>query len=302
MGSTVAFLCGVFGLDEITLVNRTEKKAVGEALDISNAIAQPSSVSIRGTSDFAKIKGSDVVVIAASSRVHMQSRSEIMFEQAVMVTNIAKEIVQHCPAAKVVVVTNPVDVLTYLIQKQTNFEPQRVIGVASGLDSARFRYLLSEEFSTNQSEITGAMVLGEHDDSMVPIFSHAKFRARPVLELLDEQKKLEITLKVRNYWKFLRDYKGSSVFGIAKHTFDVVKCIISAQRLFVPASTLLLGQYGLDDVCVGVPLEIGKNGVEKIHQIQINKDEFEALHNSAGVVKNNIERLFKFLRANNLAN
>lgn len=297
MGSAVAFLCASFGLDDITLVNRTEKKAVGEALDITNAIPPSSAISIKGTSDYSKIKDSKVIVVTASTMVHMQSRSEIMYEQAIMIRGMAKEIAKYAPDSKVLVVTNPVDVMTYVLQKDSNLPPTSVIGVASSLDSARFRYLLAEEFGADQSQITDAFVLGEHDDSMVPIFSHAKFVGKPVTEILDEQKKARIASMTRNYWKYLRDYKGHSVFGIARNTFDVVKCIIKNDTLAVPASTLLSGQYGLSDVCVGVPLCINKNGVAQINQIKISKDEENSLHKSASVVRSNINKVLEFLQA-----
>lgn len=121
-------------------------------------------------------------------------------------------------------VTNPVDVLTYVITHECNLE--NVLGVASSLDSSRFRYLLAKELCSNQSAIKDAMVIGEHSDSMVPIFSQAKFDKTPIDELLDEKQKSKITTDVRNYWKYLRDYKGSSVFGIAKNTFDMTRAII----------------------------------------------------------------------------
>ncbi|MEM4378667.1 MAG: lactate dehydrogenase [Candidatus Nitrosotenuis sp.] len=297
VGSTVAFLCATFGLDDIILVNRTEKKAVGEALDITNALPQSSAISVKGTGDYSKIKNSEVIVITASSRAHMQSRSEIMYDQALMIKEIAKEIAKHAPDSKVLMVTNPVDVMTYLLQKETGLPTTSVIGVASSLDSARFRYLLSQEFGANQSQITDALVLGEHDDSMVPIFSYAKFNNKSITEILDEQKKARITSEVRNYWKYLRDYKGHSVFGIAKNTFDIVKCIIKNDTLVVPASTSLSGQYGLFDVCIGVPLSINRDGVTQINQIKITQDEENSLHKSASVVRDNINKVLEFLQS-----
>ncbi|MFN3655248.1 MAG: malate dehydrogenase [Candidatus Nitrosotenuis sp.] len=297
VGSTVAFLCASFGLDDIMLVNRTEKKAVGEALDITNAIPSSSTISVKGTGDYSKIKGSQVIVITASSRVHIQSRSEIMYDQALMIREMAKEIAMHAPDSKVLMVTNPVDVMTYLLQKEAGLPPTSVMGVASSLDSARFRYLLSLEFGADQSQITDALVLGEHDDSMVPVFSHAKFNGKSVTEILDEQKKARITSEVRHYWKYLRDYKGHSVFGIAKNTFDIIKCIIKNDTLAVPASTLLSGQYGLSDVCVGVPLLINKKGVAQISQIKITHDEENSLHKSAAVVRNNTNKVLEFLQS-----
>jgi malate dehydrogenase len=298
VGSAVAFLCGSVGLDNIVLVNRSEKKAIGEALDISNTIPASSPISISGTADYSKIKGSDVVVIAASLRTHMQSRSEIMLDQAILIRKIGKEIATHAPDAKILLITNPVDVLTYVIQKENKLVSKNVLGIAASLDSSRFRYQLSKEFGTNQSKIADAIVMGEHDDSMVPIFSCAKFDGKRVSELLSMEQKSRITDEVRNYWKYLRDYKGHSVFGIAKNTFDLVKCIIKNETANIPASVLLGGQYGLSDVCVGVPLTVDKNGVKQISQIEITNDEKNSLTKSANRVKSNISKVMEFLKAN----
>ena len=296
VGSVVGFLCGSFSLDDIVLINRDEKKAVGEALDITNAIPMSSSISITGTSDYSKIKNSKVVVITASSGVHLQSRSEIMYDQAKMIQKIASNIAKYAPASKILVITNPVDVLTYVMQKEASFSSNNVIGIASSLDSSRFRYFLAQEFGTDQSKIQDAIVIGEHDDTMVPIFSRAKYNGTSVTDLLDDTQISKITLAVRNYWKYLRDYKGHSVFGIAKNTFDIIKSIVKDETLNVPASVLLNGQYGLSDVCIGVPLTINKNGVAKIHQIEIVQNEKVSLSKSSDAVKNNITKTLEYLK------
>ena len=296
VGSAIGFLCGSLSLDDIVLINRDEKKAIGEALDITNTIPTSSSISVTGTNDYSKIKDSEVIVITASSGVHLQSRSEIMYDQAKMIQKIASNIAKYAPDSKILMITNPVDVLTYVIQKEVSFSSKNVIGVASSLDSSRFRYLLAQELGANQSKIQDAIVMGEHDDTMVPIFSQAKYNEKPVTDFLDDVQISKITLAVRNYWKYLRDYKGYSVFGIAKNTFDIIKSILKDETLNVPASVLLDGQYGLRDVCIGVPLTINKNGVVKIHQIEITQNEKESLSKSADAVKNNITKVLQFLK------
>lgn len=298
VGCAIAFLCGSLALDDIILVNRSEKKAIGAALDISNTIPATSPISINGTSDYSKIRDSEIVVITASTGIHLQTRAELMYDHATMIREISQNIAKYAPEAKILMITNPVDVLTYVIQKDGNFPSKHVIGVASSLDSGRFRYLLSREFGTNQSRITDAIVLGEHDYTMVPIFSHAKFNGKPVDEILDEQKKSKITNEVRNYWKYFREYQTHSVFGIAKNTFDIIKCMVKNETLNVPASILLDGQYGISNVCIGVPLEINKNGVAKIHQIKITEHENISLHKSAEAVRNNMGKVLEFLKAN----
>lgn len=296
VGSAIAFLCGSNGLDDIVLVNRDEKKAIGEALDISNAVPAGSAISITGTGNYSQIANSDVVIVTASIGTHQATRSDIMLDQSILIRDIARKIQSFAPMAKVLMVTNPVDVMTYLVQKEGKLGSKNVIGVASGLDSARFRYCLSRHFGTSQAQIYDALVLGEHDDSMVPIFSNAKFDNTPVNNLLNEKQRSQIIHDVRNYWKSLRDYKGSSVFGIAKNTYDITYSIIQNKSLDVCASVLLDGQYGLEDVCVGVPVTIIKDGITQIHQITISDEEKQQLHKSADMIQNNIARVQEFLK------
>lgn len=297
VGSAIAFLCGSSGLDDILLVNRDEKKAIGEALDITNAMPGNSEISISGTSDYTKIKNSSVIVIAASVKSHINTRSDIMLDQAKMIADMSHKISEFAPSAKVLVVTNPVDVMTYLVQKRGNLASKNVLGVASSLDSSRFRYLLAKEFGTDQSHIRDALVMGEHDDSMVPIFSCAKLDNTPVDKLLDDGKKMQITASVRSYWKLLRDYKGSSVYGIAKNTFDVIEAITRDASMHTCASVLLDGEYGFSDVCMGVPVTITKDGIVQIHQIQITDKEAAQLRASVDMIKNNISQVNEFLKS-----
>jgi len=170
VGSAIAFLCVSNSLDDVLLVNRTKDKAIGKALDISNAISENSNVSIHGTNDFSKISGSDIVVITASTGIYLKSRTELMDAQVKMIKEVANQIKKHCPFAIVLIVSNPLDVLTFVFQKETQLSRNKVIGIASSLDSSRFRYILSEKFNIKQSQITDALVIGEHGDSMVPYF------------------------------------------------------------------------------------------------------------------------------------
>ena len=287
VGSAIAFLAASTSLDDIHLVNRHKDKALGQAIDISNAITTDSEISVVGT-DYSEIKNSEVIVIAASSGTYMTSRTEMISEQIKMIRDIAKKIAMYAPDSKILMITNPVDVLTYVFQKEINLPRERIMGIGSSLDSTRFRYLLAKEFDTTQSKIKNALVLGEHGDSMVPIFSNAKFNERPVLELLDSCRVHKITNDLKDYWKTLRKLKGPSSFGIAKNTIDVINAIIKNQELSIPASVLLDGEYGLSDVCMGVPVRINKDGLINIEEIDLEKSEQFLLSNSADTIRKHI--------------
>ena len=167
----------------------------------------------------------------------------------------------------------------------SSWPQNQIMGIASSLDSSRFRSLLAKEFGVPQSEILDAMVLGAHDDTMVPIFSHAKNKGTPILNLLNESQVKKITHDLLDYWKVLRNLKDPSLFGIAKNTYDVISSIIKNNKISIPASVLLNGQYGLSDVCLGVPITVNQKGVNEILEIDLNENEIKSLHNSASTVK-----------------
>ena len=289
VGASIAFLCISNSLDDVQLVNRTKSKAIGEALDISNAIPENSTVSIHGTDDFSKISGSDIVVITASTGIYLKNRTEMMDAQVKMIKEIANQIKKYCPLAIILVVSNPLDVLTFVFQKETQLSRNKIIGIASSLDSSRFRYLLSEKFKIKQFQITNALVMGEHGDSMVPVFSRVKINEKNALEIINEVEMKVISTEIQNYWKSLRLFKSRSQFGIAKNTFDVIRSIIKNDELVISASIVLNGEYGEKNVSMGIPVKINKNGVKEIIEIKLNESESKLLKISAQTIRDYIK-------------
>lgn len=289
VGSSIAFLCASNSLDDIVLLDRPKSKALGEALDISNAIPETSDVTIRGTDDYSEIGGANIIVITASTGVYSKNRHELIGAQVKMIKEIGKKIKNISPPPIVLIISNPVDVLTYFFQRETNFSRNSVLGIASSLDSKRFRYLLSKKAGVKNSQISGACVLGEHGDSMVPIFSKTKIDGKNVLEIIDSQQKEEITREIRGYWKLLRDFKNRSQFGIAKNTFDVIESITNNRTMSIPASVLLEGEFGEKDVCMGVPVRITSKGIAEIQPMDLDESEQELFKKSAQTIRNNIK-------------
>lgn len=291
VGSSIAFLSAANALDDIVLLNRTKSKALGEALDISNAIPKNSDITVKGTDDYSKISNSKIIVITASTGVYLKNRNEMIGAQVKMIREIARTIKKTCKSPIVLIISNPVDVLTYFFIKETGFSKDRVIGIASELDSSRFRYLLSKKLGVNQSQISNAFVLGEHGDSMVPIFSNTKIDGKNVQNFLTPSQKLEIIEEIRDYWKLLRNFKSRSQFGISKSTFDVIHSILNNQSLVSPTSVLLDGEYNQKNVCMGVLTSIDSKGISKIHQPDLDEAERNSLHLSAQTIRNNIESI-----------
>ena len=285
VGSTIGFLCVSNALDDVLLINRSKDKAIGESLDVANAIPSSSKFSIRGTNDYAELSGSDIVVIAASTVSYKKSRIENKKPQIEMVKEIAKKIKEYCPSSIVLMISNPVDVLTYFFQKESEFSRFKVIGIASSLDSSRFRYFISEKLSVPQSSISNAMVLGEHGDTMVPVFSNVTVDGTSLTSMINNVEKKYITYDLQNYWKTLRNYKSRSQFGIAKNTYDVINTIIHAKELCIPASVVLEGEYGEDNVAMGVPGKISQNGIFEIQKIELDDYESKQFRESSNTIK-----------------
>jgi malate dehydrogenase len=287
VGSATAFLTASNSIDDIQLVNRHKEKALGQAMDISNAIPADSQITVTAA-DYSEIKNSDVIVISASTGTYTANRVELLSEQVQMIKNIAKQVKQFANSAKILILSNPVDVLTYYFLKESGLPREQVFGVASSLDSSRFRYLIARELKTNQSEIKNALVLGEHGDSMVPIFSNAKWNEQPVLDIITDGQAHQIKGDLIFYWKILREYKGPSIFGIAKNTTDIIRAIVKDNEISVPVSVMLEGEYGISDVSLGIPTKISKEKLT-IQELTLQKSELDLLHKSAETIKEYIQ-------------
>ena len=288
VGASIAFLCVANALDDVLLLNRTKDKALGESMDIANAIPRTSKFSIRGTDDYSELSGSDIIVIAASRDNYTKDRTENLQSQVDMIKEIAEKIKQYCPSAIILVISNPSDVLTYFFQKESGFSRFKVMGIASSLDSSRFRYFISEKLSVPQSSISNALVIGEHGDSMVPIFSNASVNGIYLNSLIDDTIRELMINNIRSYWKQLRNYKSRSQFGIAKNTYDVIHAIINAKELSVPASIVLEGEYEENNVSMGIPVKINQNGVSKIEKIVLDESEKSMLKESSKKIRDDI--------------
>ena len=285
VGSVVAFLICTGKLDDVILVNRTKSKAIGEALDLANAIPEDSPFSILGTDDYSRIRDSEIVVITASVATYTSSRIEFLDRQLDMINKIREKVERYASDANVLMVSNPLDNLTYAFVKQSSLSPKKVIGIASSLDSSRLRLLIAKELKVRPHEIKNALVFGEHGDSMVPIFSRIKHNEIPIMKLLKHEQINKIREELRKYWLTLREFKSRSVFGISKHVYDVIKAMKEGRQLNIPTSVLLEGQYGEFDVCMGVPTKIDSSGLVSIEEIELEQEEIESLHHSANILR-----------------
>ncbi|RLI87047.1 MAG: malate dehydrogenase [Archaeoglobales archaeon] len=281
IGSTTAYTC-ILNMDvEIALVDIVEDLAVGEALDLNHAAsALGKHLEIRGGSDYSLLKGSDVVVVSAGlARKPGMSRLDLATKNAGIIREIAKKIAEHTPESKIIVVTNPMDVMTYIMWKESGKQRNEVVGMGGLLDSSRLRSALyARGVEVRDGKV---FIIGEHGDSM--------FVAKSIASTsVDWDDALQETRKIAA--EVIRR-KGATIFGPAVCIYRMIRAIIEDTKEEVPASVVLQGEYGISDVSVGVPVILGKNGVERIVEYSLSEEELEALRNSAKILRERLAEL-----------
>ena len=294
IGGTLAHLIGIKELaNEVVLFDVASGIAKGKALDI----AQSSSVDgfdvrFSGTDNYEDIKNSDVIIVTAGvPRKPGMSRDDLLGINLKIIKQVAEGIKQHAPNAFVICITNPLDVMVMAFQKYSNLPSNKVVGMAGILDSSRFKLFLSLELNVPVKEIE-AMVMGGHGDTMVPLPRFTKVSGKPLLELVKEGKlsndKLEkINQRTRDggaeIVKFLE--KGSAFYAPAASGVEMASAYLNDRKKMLPCAAYLSGEYGIEGIYAGVPVIIGKNGVEKIEEISLDDNEKKEFMNSIDSVK-----------------
>jgi malate dehydrogenase len=248
---------------------------------------------VTGTNTYDETAGSDIVVITSGSpRKPGMSRDDLLEINKSIVSDVAAQVRDRSPDAIVIVVTNPLDAMCHVAFDTTQFPRQRVIGMAGVLDSARFRTFLAWELGVSGRDVTG-FVLGGHGDTMVPVVSNTNVSGIPVTQLLDDQRLEEIVQRTRDggaeVGKLLQ--KGSAFYAPSAGVAEMVDSIVLDQKRVLPCAALCQGEYGVNDLFVGVPVKLGSQGIEEIIEIELNDEEKEALQKSAGAVKELVEAL-----------
>lgn len=275
-------------LGDVALVDIVEGFAAGKALDLKQALAvSGKDGEAIGSNKYDVIDNADVVVVTAGlPRQPGMSRLDLLEVNKKIITEVAGNVKHHAPKAKVIVITNPLDEMTYVMWKQTGFRTSDVVGMAGELDSARFRTFLAWELKTSVKSVE-AMVLGGHGDSMVPLLSTATVRGMPIVSFIGEQKLNEIVTRTRNggaeIVKLLG--KGSAYYAPGACAARMVDSILNDKKDIIPCAAYLNGQYGFSGVFAGVPAKLGKNGVEEILQIALTDAERAAFEKSVGEIK-----------------
>jgi malate dehydrogenase len=293
IGGTLAHLAGLKDLGDVVMFDVVEGLPQGKTLDLAQSSAiEGFNVELKGTNDYADIKGSDVVIVTAGiARKPGMSRDDLIEINTKVIKSVAAGIKKHAPKAFVIVITNPLDAMVWVMKEATGFAPEKVVGMAGVLDSARFRHFLSEEFGVSVEDIT-AFVLGGHGDTMVPLPRYSTVAGISLPDLVKmgwtTQKKLDaIIQRTRDGGAEIVGLlkTGSAFYAPASAAIQMAESYLKDQKRVLPCAAYLTGQYGVDDLYVGVPVVIGANGVERIVEIKLDKEEKKLFDASAKAVK-----------------
>jgi len=293
VGSTTAFWCFVKELGNIVLWNRTGEVAKGIALDISeSAPLVDSDVTITGTDDYEKTKNSDVVVITAGAqRKAGMTRDDLLEVNLHIVRDVVKNIMKYNKDCIIIVVSNPLDAMTYATLKQSKLPKSNVVGMAGILDSSRFRSFVAKKLKVGVEDVN-ALVLGGHGDNMIPLTSHANVNGVPLTELLSKKDIDAIVERTKQAGaEIIKLEKSSAYYSTGISISEMVETIVKDKRRILPCAAYLNGEYGIHGVFMGVPVILGDEGVEKIVQLKLNKEEKNKFIKSAHFVKKLVEKV-----------
>ena len=294
IGGTLAHLLGLKEVaSEIVLFDVAAGVAKGKALDIAQSSSVDGfNVKLSGTDDYKDIKNSDVIIITAGvPRKPGMSRDDLLGINLKIMKKVAEGIRKNCPEAFVICITNPLDVMVMALQKYSNLPKNKVVGMAGILDSSRYKLFLSEEFNVPVKKIE-ALVMGGHGDTMVPLPGFTKIDGKKLLELVDEGKitneKIEsINQRTRDGGAEIVKYleKGSAYYAPAASGVEMATSYLNDEKKLLPCAVYINGEYGVKDIYAGVPVIIGKKGVEKIEEINLRDNEKAEFQKSVEAVK-----------------
>ncbi|AWE07238.1 malate dehydrogenase [Lysinibacillus sp. 2017] len=293
-GMTAALYLAQKQLGDIVLIDIPEvaKPTAGKALDLLQAgPIENFNVNVMGTDQYAEMEGASLVIVTAGfPRKPGMSRNDLVKTNANIMKNVAQNIKKYAPDSIVLVLSNPVDAMTYVCLKETGFEPHRVIGQSGVLDAARFNTFVAQELGIGVEDVS-SFVLGGHGDEMVPLIRYSYVGGIPVEKVIAPNRLEKIVERTRKGGGEIVALlgNGSAYYAPAAATVKMAETIIRDQKRIIPSVAYLQGQYGYNDICLGVPTILGGNGIENIVQLDLEEAEKEALAVSANVVKEMVD-------------
>ena len=293
IGGTLAHLAGLKELGDVVIFDIVKGIPQGKALDLAEAAPVSSyNVDLKGSNNYSAIKDSDVVIVTAGvPRKPGMSRDDLLSINLKVMSDVGAGIKKYCPKAFVICITNPLDAMVWALQKFSGVKPNMIVGMAGVLDSARFRYFLSQEFNVSVEDVT-AFVLGGHGDSMVPLERYSTVSGIPLPDLVKmgwttQERLKEIIQRTRDGGAEIVGLlkTGSAFYAPAASAIEMADSYLKDKKRVLPCAAHLSGEYKIKDMYVGVPVVIGKKGVEKILEISLNSRETKMFKDSIGSVK-----------------
>jgi malate dehydrogenase len=304
IGGTLALLAGLKDLGDVVLFDVVEGVPQGKSLDIAQAApVEGFDAAYVGTNTYDALNGADVVIVTAGiPRKPGMSRDDLIATNAKVIETVGQNIKKQCPKAFVIVITNPLDVMVYVMQEASGLPAARVVGMAGVLDSARFRHFLATEFKVSVEDVT-AFVLGGHGDTMVPLIRYSTVAGIPVPDLIKmgwtSQEKIDaIVQRTRDGGAEIVNLlkTGSAFYAPASSAIAMAESYLKDKRRVLPCAAMLNGEYGVKGLYVGVPVIIGANGVEKVVEIDLNAAEQAMFDKSVAAVRGLIDVVRKLQR------
>lgn len=300
VGATCADVISYRGIaSEVVLIDIKEGFAEGKAMDIMQCATTTgfNTKVVGSTNDYSKTAGSDVVVITSGiPRKPGMTREELIGINAGIVKSVSDNVLAHSPNAIIVVVSNPMDTMTYLALKATGLPKNRVIGMGGALDSSRFKYFLSQALDKPSNDIQGMVIGGHGDTTMIPLTRLASYNGSPISNFMSQDEMDKVAADTMVGGATLTKLLGTSAwYAPGASVAYLVDSILNDQKRMIPCSVMLEGEYGQNDICIGVPCIIGKNGIEEIVDIKLNDAEKALFEKSVDAVRNMNEALSSVL-------
>ncbi|WP_226668794.1 L-lactate dehydrogenase [Metabacillus litoralis] len=294
VGSSYAYALMNQGIcDELVLIDLNEEKAKGDVMDLDHGIVYaPSAMNIK-FGNYKDCQDAAIVVICAgAAQKPGETRLDLVSKNVKIFESVVGGIMESGFNGIFLVATNPVDILAYATWKISGLPKERVIGSGTVLDSARFRYLLGEEFETAPTSVHG-YIIGEHGDSQLPVWSLANISGTPIAQKLTEERKEEISIQVRDAAYKIIESKGATYYGIAMGLARITRAILRNENVVLPVGALLEGENGHSDVYIGIPSVINRTGIKKVVELTLNEKEQAQLAKSVKTLKDIQEQIWK---------
>lgn len=301
IGGTLAHLCAVKGLGDVVLFDVVEGLPQGKALDLlESGPIEGFDANLVGTNSYTDIHGADVCIVTAGiARKPGMSRDDLLGINCKIMREVSENIAKHAPNAFVIVITNPLDAMVTLAKRVTGFPKNKVVGQAGVLDSSRYRTFIAQELNASVKNVT-AMVLGGHGDDMVPVRSYCQVAGIPIERLISAQRLEEIEQRTRQAGgEIVALLKtGSAFYSPAAAAIQMAQAYLNDTKQILPCAAYLEGEYGIDGVYFGVPVQIGAGGIERVVELELNEKEKQEMQVSVSHVQDLVAAMDKVLAAN----